>query len=71
MVNKAFFFANFEQLRFPLKTADGGILTPLAQSGTFRYAVAVLQMILRQPAGAGGDNSRRQRWTRRSRALLG
>ena len=39
--NKAFFFANFEQLRFPLtNTRTRGILTPLAQSGTFRYAVA-------------------------------
>ena len=38
--NKAFFFANFEQLRFPLNnTRTRGILTPLAQSGTFRYAV--------------------------------
>ena len=35
---KAFFFFNFEQLRFPLSnTRTRGILSPLAQQGTFQY----------------------------------
>ena len=39
--NRAFFFANFEQLRFPLNNSrTRGILNPDAQSGVFRYAVA-------------------------------
>ena len=39
--NRAFFFANFEQLRFPLtNTRTRGILTPTAQGGVFQYAVA-------------------------------
>ncbi len=38
---KAFFFFNFEQLRFPLSnTRTRGILTPDAQRGIFRYPVA-------------------------------
>ena len=37
---KAFFFFNFEQLRFPLSnTRTRGILSPLAQQGIFQYAV--------------------------------
>ncbi len=45
---KAFFFFNFEQLRFPLSnTRTRGLLSPLAQSGIFRY-----------PDGAGGFISR-------------
>jgi len=39
--NKAFFFFNFEQLRFPLSnTRTRGILTPDAAQGTFRYPTA-------------------------------
>ena len=35
---KAFFFFNYEQLRFPLSnTRNRGLLTPEAQSGIFRY----------------------------------
>ena len=38
---KAFFFANMEQLRFPLSnTRTRGILTPAAQQGIFRYAAS-------------------------------
>ena len=38
---KAFFFFNFEQLRFPLSnTRTRGILSPLAQQGIFQYAVS-------------------------------
>ena len=38
---KAFFFFNFEQLRFPLSnTRTRGILTPDAQQGLFRYPIA-------------------------------
>ena len=38
---KAFFFFNFEQLRFPLSnTRTRGILTPDAQQGIFRYPSA-------------------------------
>ena len=38
---KAFFFFNFEQLRFPLNnTRTRGLLSPLAQQGVFQYAVA-------------------------------
>jgi hypothetical protein len=37
----AFFFFNFEQLRFPLSnTRTRGIVTPLAQQGVFRYGPA-------------------------------
>jgi hypothetical protein len=39
--NKAFFFFNFEQLRFPLSnTRTRGILTPDAEQGIFRYPTA-------------------------------
>ena len=39
--NKAFFFFNFEQLRFPLSnTRTRGILKPEAQQGMFRYRTA-------------------------------
>jgi hypothetical protein len=39
--NKAFFFVNFEQLRYPLNNSrTRGVLTPAAQQGLFRYAVA-------------------------------
>jgi hypothetical protein len=39
--NKAFFFFNFEQLRFPLSnTRTRGILKPDAQQGLFRYRTA-------------------------------
>jgi len=38
---KAFFFFNFEQLRFPLNnTRTRGLLSPEAQAGAFQYAVA-------------------------------
>jgi len=38
---KAFFFFNYEQLRFPLSnTRNRGLLTPSAQAGTFKYSVA-------------------------------
>jgi hypothetical protein len=38
---KSFFFVNMEQLRYPLSnTRTRGILTPQAQQGVFRYAVA-------------------------------
>jgi len=38
---KAFFFFNFEQLRFPLSnTRTRGILTPDAQQGIFKYPIA-------------------------------
>jgi hypothetical protein len=41
---KAFFFVNFEQLRFPLSnTRTRGILKPLAQQGIFTYTVAGAQ----------------------------
>ncbi|HYE88630.1 MAG TPA: carboxypeptidase-like regulatory domain-containing protein [Vicinamibacterales bacterium] len=36
--NKAFFFVNYEQLRFPVSnTRTRGVLSPLAQQGLFRY----------------------------------
>ena len=38
---KAFFFFNFEQLRFPLSnTRTRGLLSPSAQAGNFRYSIA-------------------------------
>ena len=38
---KAFFFFNFEQLRFPLTNSrDRGLLSPAAQSGLFQYPAA-------------------------------
>ena len=41
---KAFFFFNFEQLRFPLSnTRTRGILRPLAQQGVFTYLVSGAQ----------------------------
>jgi hypothetical protein len=41
---KAFFFVNFEQLRFPLSnTRTRGILKPLGQQGVFTYTVAGAQ----------------------------
>ena len=44
--NKAFFFFNFEQLRFPLSnTRTRGILTPLAQSGTFKYGNTSINLL--------------------------
>lgn len=45
--NRAFFFVNFEQLRYPLdNTRTRGILTPAAQGGVFRYGpTAALQSV--------------------------
>ena len=53
---KAFFFFNFEQLRFPLSnTRTRGILSPLAQQGTFQYAGT--QVNLLAIAAANGQTS--------------
>jgi hypothetical protein len=57
---KAFFFVNFEQLRYPLSnTRTRGIVTPDAQLGTFRYAVsgAPRQVNLYEIAARTGNTS--------------
>jgi hypothetical protein len=57
---KAFFFVNMEQLRYPLSnTRTRGILTPQAQQGVFRYAVAgaTRQVNLFDVAAGSGQTS--------------
>jgi hypothetical protein len=58
---KAFFFFNFEQLRFPLSnTRNRGILSAAAQSGVFQYSVAgggVQSVNLYNVAAANGNTS--------------
>jgi hypothetical protein len=58
--NKAFFFVNFEQLRFPLSnTRTRGVLAPLAQQGNFRYASggALTQVNLLELAARNGHTA--------------
>jgi hypothetical protein len=58
--NKAFFFFNFEQLRFPLSnTRTRGILNPDAEQGIFRYrtAAGVQSVNLLAIAAATGQTS--------------
>ena len=57
---RAFFFVNFEQLRFPLSnTRTRGILKPHAQQGIFQYSVsgAVRQVDLLALAARSGQTS--------------
>ena len=57
---KAFYFGNFEQLRFPLSnTRMRGILTPLAQQGVFQYSAggAIRQVNLLELAARNGQTS--------------
>ena len=53
---KAFFFFNFEQLRFPLSnTRTRGLLTPEAQQGIFRYGTTSVNLY--QIAAANNQTS--------------
>jgi hypothetical protein len=52
--NKAFFFFNFEQLRFPLSnTRDRGLLSPSAQAGIFQYGTGQSVNLFSIAAAAG------------------